>query len=82
MIFDWPAVIAAVSGACVAATQSLAACSAAASARAMASLSSWWRSAKIPADGAPAASTTSTAQMPASQPRPSRDGRRDPGRLV
>ncbi len=38
MIFDCAAVIAAVSGACVAATQSLAACSAAASARELSSL--------------------------------------------
>ena len=39
MIFDWLAIIAAVSGACVAATQSFAACSAAASSRAIASIS-------------------------------------------
>ena len=69
MIFDCAAVIAVVSGAFVAATQSFAACSAAASARAIASLSSWDRNARYPPTPAPAAKASSAAQMPATQPR-------------
>jgi len=70
MILDWAAIMAAVSGACVAATQSFAACSAAASARPIAALSSWDRSARYPPTAAPAAKTSSPAQTPTTQPAP------------